>query len=94
MLRCEDSHVTHENLLFNINLLLLLPLFVVDSVEDFQTNPHICDINTRYNLHVQTTDLRKYQKGVYCTGIKLFINLPPAIRCLNSGIKVFKPALK
>jgi hypothetical protein len=40
------------------------------------------------------TNLTKYQKGVYYTGIKLFNNLPPTIKSLNHDIKVFKPALK
>jgi hypothetical protein len=40
------------------------------------------------------TNLTKYQKGAYYTGIKLFNNLPPTIKSLNYDIKVFKPALK
>jgi hypothetical protein len=39
------------------------------------------------------TNLTKYQKGVYYTGIKLLNDLPP-IKSLNHDIKVFKPALK
>jgi hypothetical protein len=40
------------------------------------------------------TNLTKYKKGVYNTGIKSFNNLPPTIKSLNHNIKVFKPALK
>jgi hypothetical protein len=40
------------------------------------------------------TNLTKYQKGVYYTGIKLFSYLLPTIKSLNHDIKVFKPALK
>jgi hypothetical protein len=40
------------------------------------------------------TNLTKYQKGVYYTGIKLFNNLPPTIKSLNHDIKIFKLALK
>jgi hypothetical protein len=44
-------------------------------------------ISTRYNLHVPNTNLSKYQKGVYYTGIKLFNNPPPANKSLNQDIK-------
>jgi hypothetical protein len=40
------------------------------------------------------TNLSKYQKGVYCAGIKLFNNLPPTIETLNYDIKMFNSALK
>jgi hypothetical protein len=40
------------------------------------------------------TNLTKYKKEVYYTGIKLFNNLPPTIKSLNHYIKVFKPAFK
>jgi hypothetical protein len=45
-------------------------------------------------LYVPNTNLTKYQKGAYYTGIKLFNNLPLTIKSLNYDIKVFKPALK
>jgi hypothetical protein len=34
------------------------------------------------------------QNGVYSTGIKLYIHLPPNIKNLSKEIKLFKPALK
>jgi hypothetical protein len=70
--------------------------FVVDNIEKFKTNSDIQNISTRYkyNLHVLNTNLSKYQKGVYYTGIKLFNNLPPTIKSRNHNIKKFKPALK
>jgi hypothetical protein len=76
--------------------LLSLLSFVVDNFETFQTNSDIRNISTRYkyNLHVPNTNLSKYQKGVYYSGIKLFNNLPPTIKSLNHDIKKFKPALK
>jgi hypothetical protein len=40
------------------------------------------------------TNLSKYQKGVYYSGIKLFNNLPPNIKSLNHDIKKLKPSLK
>jgi hypothetical protein len=70
----------------------------VDNIEKFQINSDIHNISTRYryNLHVPNTNLSKYQKGVYYTGIKLFNNLPPTIKSLNDDIQgnKFKPAQK
>jgi hypothetical protein len=40
------------------------------------------------------TNLTKYKKGAYYTGIKLFNNLPPTFKSLNYDIKVFNPAMK
>jgi hypothetical protein len=53
--------------------LLTLLSFVVDNTEKFQSNSDIHSINTRYryNLHVPNTNLSKYQKGVYYSGINL-----------------------
>jgi hypothetical protein len=76
--------------------LLSLLSFVVDNLKTFQTNSDIHNISTRYwyNLHVPNTNLSKYQKRFYYSGIKLFNNLPPTIKSLNHNIKKFKPALK
>jgi hypothetical protein len=41
-----------------------------------------------------TSNLSKYQKGVYYTGIKLSNNLSSVGKYLNHDIKLFKPALK
>jgi hypothetical protein len=48
----------------------------------------------KYNLHVPNTNLSKYQKGIYYSGIKLFSNLPPTIKSLNHDIKKFNTALE
>jgi hypothetical protein len=68
----------------------------VDNIEKFPTNPDIHNISTRYryNLHVPNTNLGKYPKGAYYSGIKIFNNLPLTIKRLNHNIKKFKPALK
>jgi hypothetical protein len=72
------------------------PPFLVDKMEKFQTSSDIHNLSTgyRYNLHVPTTNLSKYQKEIYYTGIKLFSNHPATIRCLNHDIKLLKPVLK
>jgi hypothetical protein len=68
----------------------------VDNMEKFQTNSDIHSISTRYryNLHVPNSNLSKYQKGVYYSGIKLFKNLPTNVKNLSHNIKKFKRALK
>jgi hypothetical protein len=75
---------------------LCLLSFVVENLDKFQRNTNVHNLNTRckYDLHMPNTNLIKYQKGAYYTGIKLFNNLPPTIKSLNHDIKVFKPALK
>jgi hypothetical protein len=65
-------------------------------MEKFQTNSDIHSISKkcRYNLKVPNSTLSKCQKGIFYSGIKLFNNLPPSIKCLNHDIEMFKPALK
>jgi hypothetical protein len=77
-------------------ILLSLLSCVVDIIETFQTNSDIHNISTRYryNLHLPNTNLSKYKKGVYCSGIKLFSNLPPTVKSLNHDIKKCKSSLK
>jgi len=38
-------------------------------------------------------NLTKYEKGVCCIGIKLFISILTTLKRLNHDIKVLKPAL-
>jgi hypothetical protein len=63
--------------------------FVVGNLETFQTNSDIHNISTRYryNLHVPNTNLSKYQKGVYYSGIKLFNNFSPHYQKSESRYK-------
>jgi hypothetical protein len=74
----------------------LINMICSGQYENFQTDSDIHSISTgyRYNLHVLNTDLSKYQKGVYSTGIKLFNNLPPIIEGLNHNKRMLTPALK
>jgi hypothetical protein len=45
---------------------------VVENLDKFQRNTDVHILNTRhkYDLHMPNTNLTKYQKGVYYTGIK------------------------
>jgi hypothetical protein len=65
-------------------------------MEKFKTNSvnHSVSTRNRYNLHVPYTNLSKYQKGVYYSGIKLFNKLPPNIKSLNDDIKCLSQHLK
>jgi hypothetical protein len=48
----------------------------------------------KYNFHLPSSNLSLYQKGVYCTGIKVFNSLPQSIKNLSDDTKQFKSALK
>jgi hypothetical protein len=74
------------------NLLKILPLspqyiyslslFVVNNRNLFLYNAELYTIKTRnsYDLHPPPSHLTKYQKGVYCAGIKVFNHLPTSIK--------------
>jgi hypothetical protein len=63
-----------------------LLLFVIKNMENFTVNSEIYEIETRQhaNLHQQTVNLTKYQKGVYCMGIKVYNVLPSYINPLKT----------
>jgi hypothetical protein len=92
---CRELFKKFNILSLSSEFLLSLLSFVVDNIETFQTNSDIHNISTRYryNLYVPNTNLSKYQKGVYYSGIKLFSNLPCTIKSMNHDIKKIKPAL-
>jgi hypothetical protein len=71
-------------------------LFVVQNMEEFTPNSEVHTINTRHrtDLHVPSITLTKYQKGVYCSGVKVFNHLTQNIKSLSSNVKSFKSALK
>jgi hypothetical protein len=52
------------------------------------------EYHVQNNLQVSTCNLSKHQDGVYCTGIKLFSNLPPTIKYSKHCMKLLKPAIK
>jgi len=76
--------------------ILSLLLFVIKYREFFPLNSDIHDRNTRYNdnLHPPTTNLTPVQKGVLCSGIKIFNCLPTSIKSLSKDPKHFKNKLK
>jgi hypothetical protein len=76
--------------------ILSLLLFVVKNIDEFISNSQVHTINTRHgsDLHPPSINLTKYQKGVYCSGIKIFNDLPQNIKNLSWNVKKFKLALK
>ena len=63
---------------------------------EFLFNSQVHKINTRQasNLYLPTANLAVYQKGVYCSGIKIYNHLPTAIKDLSGDKNKFKLALK
>jgi len=62
----------------------------------FTSNSVIHDSNTRHrnDLHVPQATLTMYQKGVYCSGVKVFNSLPRALKDISSEPGKFKTALR
>ena len=73
-----------------------LLLFVMDNGDCFEVHSEIHNINTRNksNLHLPISNLSVYQKGPYCTAIRVFNSLPSQIEELCHNRKQFKRALK
>jgi hypothetical protein len=71
-------------------------LIVVKNKNEFIVNSDIHSINTRqhYNLHQPISNLTKYQKGIYYSGLKVYNNLPPHIKDTSDDIKKFEAHLK
>jgi hypothetical protein len=71
-------------------------LFVVDNGNYYRMTPEIQSINTmnKSNLHLPVSNLSVYQKGPYCSGIRVFNNLPSQIKDLSHNRNQFKRALK
>jgi hypothetical protein len=71
---CKELFKKYNIVSLASKFLLSLSSFVVDNIEAFQTNSDVHNISTRYryNLHVPNTNLSKYQKGIYYSGMRLF----------------------
>ena len=59
-------------------------------------NQEIYNINTRHssNLHLPPANLDVYQRGTYCSGIKVFNSLSFNIKKFCHNPRTFKSALK
>jgi hypothetical protein len=69
---------------------------VVKNRNEFTLNSEIYEINTRQqgNLHRPLANLRKYQKGIYYTGTKVYNNLPLYVKDVSKDFKKFERKLK
>ena len=82
-----ETHV--KKFYFNLEILplpsqyiLSLLLFMIRNKNQFLINSGMYHTNTRQhaNLHQPSVNVTKYQKGVYCLGVKVFNMLPPYIK--------------
>jgi hypothetical protein len=73
-----------------------LLMYVVNNKHLFTKNleVHNHDKRSVNNFHLPITNLTKYQKGVYYTGIQIFNYLPAHIKTVANEIQVFKKTLK
>jgi hypothetical protein len=99
----SDNRVSCRELFKKLNILplysqyiLSLLLLVVNNIDEFITNSAVHTINARHrsDLHPPSINLTKYQKGVYYSGIKIFIHLPQTIKKLSWNVQKFKLTLK
>jgi hypothetical protein len=67
-------------------------LFVVKNRNEFTLNSEIYEINTRQqgNLHQSLPNFRKYQKGIYYIGTKVYNKLPLYIKNESKDLKKFE----
>jgi hypothetical protein len=61
-----------------------LVLYIINNKHIFDFNKEIHTYKTRAlkNLHLPAVNVRKYSKGAYIAGIKVFNNLPLSIKVL------------
>jgi hypothetical protein len=73
-----------------------LIVYAVNNKHLFNTSNEIHKYKTRNNnnLHLPITDLSKFNKVAYISGIKVFIHLPQYIKALTNDQKCFKSTLK
>jgi len=73
----------------------ILNTFVTRNKDQFLSTPQVHKINTRQtsDLYVPTANLAIYEKDVYYSGIKIYNQLPTAIKYLSGDKNKFKLAL-
>ena len=76
--------------------ILTLMLFVIKNKDQFIAYLEICSVDTKQhtNFHQPTSNLTKYQKGIYYSGVRVYNNLPPHIKDISDDPKNFKLQLK
>jgi hypothetical protein len=76
--------------------ILTLPLFVVKNKNHYKVKLEVHNIDTRQHsdLHQPLPSLVKYQKGIYCGGIKIFNCLPSYTKDKSDNPRACKLILK
>jgi hypothetical protein len=76
--------------------ILTLLLFVVKDKNQYKGNLEVHNIYTRhhFDLHQPLPNLVKYQKGIYCGGIKVFNCLPSYIKVKSDNCRESESLLK
>jgi hypothetical protein len=71
-------------------------LIIAKNKNEFIVNSELHRINTRQqnSLHQPLVNLRKYQTGIYYSGIKVYNNLPQHINDVVNDMKNFEEQLK
>jgi hypothetical protein len=66
------------------------------NINEFTLNSEIHEINTRQQgkFHLPLANLRKYQKGIYYIGTKVYNNLPLYIKAVSNDFKKSEEKLK
>jgi len=93
---CRNVFDTMKILLFYSQYIFSLLMYIVGNRHLFITNKEIHNINTRssFKFHIQSSNLTKFQKGVYYSGIKLFNHPLSHIRHLYYDTKLFRTTCK
>jgi len=93
---CRKLFPNLEILSLPSQYILSLLLFMLRNKNQFQIHSEIHQINTRQraNLHQPSVNATKYQKGVYCVGVKVFNMLPFYIKAESDNPKKFKALLQ
>ena len=71
-------------------------LFTVNNKQFFIANNeiHKCYTKNNNNVHLASTNLAKYKKGPFISGIKIFNHLPQYLKTLDHNSVHFRSALK
>jgi hypothetical protein len=95
IVRNSDNKISCRDLFKKLYILPLqsqyefsLITFVVKNKDFFKMNSDIHSFITRSNhdLYIPVANLTVFQKGVWCSGIKIYNHLPPALNPLNAEL--------
>jgi len=71
-------------------------MFVVKNRYHIKSNSDVHNLNKKYNsdVHLPTTNLTIFQKGVFYLGIKMYSHLPQSRKELSHDVRWFRLTLK